>query len=242
MDLDVTLCAARPDTASPVLLRLQALGPCPRDVAEQVLAAYGRVEQFGAKSSLQPEHAPVGSPRYVLAGWACTYRLLPDGRRQLFDLILPGDGIGVSVRRTPVAAAGVATLTPVKLVHVGALTSPATLASSPALLQLLHAATDADERRILNHLVRLGRLTALERMANLLLEIRERLDIVGLVDGTIFPLPLTQEMLADLLGLSVVHVNRTLQELRRQGLAAVDRGVARLLDVAALARIASPAS
>ncbi len=242
MDLDLTSRATRPDTCGPVLLRLRALGPCPPELADQVLATYGRLEQLGSKSSLQAEHAVVGPPRYMLAGWACSYRLLPDGRRQLFDLILPGDGIGVSVKRTPVAMASIAALTPVQLVHVGALTSPATLASNSALLRLLHAASDADERRILNHLVRLGRLTALERMANLLLEIRERLEVVGLVNGSSFPLPLTQEMLADLLGLSVVHVNRTLQELRRQGLASVDRGVARLLDIAALARIASPAS
>jgi CRP-like cAMP-binding protein len=83
--------------------------------------------------------------------------------------------------------------------------------------------------------MRLGRQTALERTAHLFLELRQRLAAVGLADGARFPLPLTQEVLADTLGLSIVHMNRTLQQLRREGLVEVKSGWARLLDPAALA-------
>jgi CRP-like cAMP-binding protein len=69
-----------------------------------------------------------------------------------------------------------------------------------------------------DHIVRLGRLTAYERVAHLVLDIRDRLALVGLAAPDSFPPPLTQETLADVLGLSSVHVNRMLQQLRRDGL------------------------
>ena len=68
-----------------------------------------------------------------------------------------------------------------------------------------------------DQVVRLGRQTAYERMVHLLLELRERLDTVDMVINNVFPMPLTQEVLADALGLSIVHVNRTLQQIRRDG-------------------------
>ncbi len=86
-----------------------------------------------------------------------------------------------------------------------------------------------DEASLLDHIVRLGRQTAYERMAHLLLELRWRLAEVGLGDERKFPLPLTQEVLADALGLSIVHVNRTLQQLRREGLLEMRAGFVELL-------------
>ncbi len=78
-------------------------------------------------------------------------------------------------------------------------------------------------------------------MADLLLELHDRLAIVGETEGDRLPLPLTQETLADLNGLSVVHVNRTLQEMRRERLVRVERGWAALLDRAELTRLAGRA-
>lgn len=75
----------------------------------------------------------------------------------------------------------------------------------------------------------------MERLAHLFLELHERLEVIGQTDGDRFPLPLTQETLADVSGLSVVHVNRTLQELRRENLARFEKGWVHLLDRRALA-------
>jgi CRP-like cAMP-binding protein len=105
------------------------------------------------------------------------------------------------------------------------------LASALASLQSLH------EGYLLNHLVRLGRQTAYERVAHLLLELSQRSAAVGLADGASSPLPLTQEILADALGLSIVHINRTLQQLRRDGLLDVRGSSLRLLDARQLMTI-----
>src|SRR5262249_10318746 len=83
-----------------------------------------------------------------------------------------------------------------------------------------------------------GRLTAYERVAHLLLELFHRLRPVGFTQGNRYLLPLTQEMLADALGLSVVHTNRTLQQLRRDRLIELNSSAVNILQPEALAELA----
>lgn len=94
------------------------------------------------------------------------------------------------------------------------------------------------EEQLFNHLMRMGRLTAQERLLHLLLELHDRLEDAGLIKGASFRLPLTQHMLGDALGLSLVHINRTLQELRRRNLLTLRRGLVTLHDRSRLAAIA----
>ncbi len=94
------------------------------------------------------------------------------------------------------------------------------------------------ESMLAEQIVRLGRRNAYERIAHILLELHKRLQAVGLASESSYPTPITQEMLADALGLSIVHVNRTLGRLRRERLVSIDDGRVVLRDVAALAAIA----
>jgi CRP-like cAMP-binding protein len=165
---------------------------------------------------------------------------LSDGRRQIFGFALPGDLLGSCCRSASVAQTTAVVLksgmiADVTFVRDVLLQSPqrfAGLASAFASLETLH------EGYLLNHLVRLGRQTAYERVAHLLLELNQRAVAVGLAEGGESPLPLTQEILADALGLSVVHINRTLQQLRRDGLLDIRASSLRLLDSNRLAEIA----
>ena len=95
-----------------------------------------------------------------------------------------------------------------------------------------------DDCYMLDHIVRLGRQTATERMCHLLLELRWRLHAVGLAPTREFALPLTQEAIGDAVGLSIVHVNRTLQDLRRRGLIELRQGRVVLLEAERMAEIA----
>jgi CRP-like cAMP-binding protein len=108
---------------------------------------------------------------------------------------------------------------------------------SPALAAALTRARWLEQSMLLDHMVRLGRQTAYERVAHFLLELQQRMEIAGFGDAQRFPLPLTQEILADVLGLSIVHVNRTLQQLRREKLIELRSGVAILLQPDILASI-----
>ncbi|HEY2444185.1 MAG TPA: Crp/Fnr family transcriptional regulator [Rhizomicrobium sp.] len=198
-------------------------------------------DELAAGAELIREGQTLDSPRLLMAGWACRYRTLPDGRRQIFKFILPGDLFGFRLRPKTVALTASISLTPVVTANASPLALAVTkdAASHPALAQACYAVMSLDEAYLLNQLVRVGRQTAYERTAHFILEIRERLAMVGLAGETSVAIPLTQEIMADALGLSVVHLNRTLQQLRRNQLIEFKGGMVRLLQPERLAEIAA---
>ena len=228
---------SRLDLMRPVALRLGEAANSP-ELIQRIEALGSRIDAAPARTILQTQEEPVHRPRFLLSGWACRYRHLTDGRRQIFDLVVPGDGVGVCLRPSPLAKANTVALTSVQLVNAGPLLGEEAFRACPELLTAVQAQADADEHRAMNQIMRLGRLTAVERIGHLLLELRDRLHVVGKVEADSFAFPLTQETLADMSGLSVVHVNRTLQELRRRKLVWVERGRVALNDLQALAQLA----
>lgn len=151
-------------------------------------------------------------------GWAALAVILPDGRRQITRLLIAGDICGPADRRRGAGPCATVALTRVKTISRGLL-AEALDAGHPnqsRLAALLEEASYRERAGAMTHLVRLGRMSAYERTGHLLLELLERHASAGLAHGAAtIPLPLTQEVLADTLGLSVVHMNRTLQQLRR---------------------------
>jgi CRP-like cAMP-binding protein len=216
---------------------MEGLAPCSADQTRRIEALGQQIETIPARATLQGEGEPLRA-RYLLAGWACRQRLLADGRRQIFDFVLPGDGIGLRLQPRLLAETTTVALTRLQVADAGELVQPAALEACPELGRALVLAADDERRRLLDHIVRLGRLTAAERVAHLMLELHERLGAVGLASGSEFHFPLTQEVLADSLGLSIVHINRVLQDLRRQGLLVIKTGQAAILDRAALGVLA----
>ena len=206
------------DANEVVLRRLEALAPLSPADTERVLS----LPLVRRASPVRTELCAVGEvaprPRFLIQGWACRVRMMPDGRRQIFDLVLPGDLIGSCLRPNQAAAAAMVALTRVETASAAPLAAILTDAGSQVSATLVEACTALErqgEFLLLDQITRLGRQTAYERTAHLLLEIWHRLSAVGLATSGGFPLPLRQDTLADLLGLSVVHVNRTLQQMRR---------------------------
>lgn len=192
-----------------------------------------RVERYSP--NVHVEHV---STRDILAiivsGWACEMRVLPDGRRQIFSILLPGDLVCLRARDNLASVALVA-LTRLEVAETSNDTGPGRLAPETAgLVEALHLQCE----RQLDHIVRLGSLTAGDRVIHLLLELHARLDAIGLVKLDTFRIPLTQEVFASVLGTSVVHINRTLQRLRKQGLITLRSGSVTLHDIDRLASIA----
>jgi CRP-like cAMP-binding protein len=188
----------------------------------------GRVQNFwrtveripvGASISADPESRK--RQIVVVSGWIAETRILPDGRRQIFAFLLPGDVASVS-GASDVGSRGLVALTNVEIADAAALAGGERTSASIA------DAIRQGEERLFDQIVRIGRLTAKERVLNLLLELHDRLEVIGLVKAGAFRIPLTQEVFADCLGLSVVHINRTLQQLRREGLLTVGRGMVTL--------------
>jgi CRP-like cAMP-binding protein len=174
----------------------------------------------------------------VLDGWAARYKSLPDGRRQILSFLAPGDILGLFAVVSPYATTGVVCISNVTVAHFQPSAMIELLGGAPRLGAAL-AWVAAREQEILGeHLVSVGRRTARERVAHLFLELWARLRVRGLVNGQRIVVPLTQTVIADTLGLSVVHVNRTLKQLAREGLLEVDRERAVIHDLTRLQALA----
>lgn len=154
----------------------------------------------------------------LLEGWACRYKTLPDGRRQIVDLLLPGDIFDPNIFILGKMDHSVAAITPLKLAEIGQGDFQRLMAEHPRIAQALswnELVTVSIQRE---WTLNVGQRTAYERLSHFLCEMFFRLRAVGLTSGNSCDFPLTQTDLADTTGLTAVHVNRTLQDLRRDGL------------------------
>jgi CRP-like cAMP-binding protein len=225
-----------------VFKRLNALKPLSPGQAQRIEALGERLEAAAPGAMLQGEGDGLIRPTFILSGWACRQRLLPDGRRQIFGILIPGDAVGFCSDPSPISSASTVALTKVTLATVEPLSGVSSPSASTAnggpdpwgFADHMRLSGCLEEGLLLDHIVRLGRQTAYERTAHLLLELHWRLALIGRADERTFTMPLTQEVLADFLGLSIVHVNRTLQQLRRDRLIEISGSHVVLLDMAQL--------
>ncbi len=167
--------------------------------------------------------------RLIVAGWACRCCSHADKRRQILGFLLPGDFVGRVLLPDLPLPYGVVALTALKTVSARPLVEAAANPDSAALARAVRLTAHLDDLLLFNQLMRLGQQTARERVVHLILELHERLGWVGLTRDDRFAMPLTPDVLADALGLSVVHVNRALQQLRTDGLLDVGDGTVALL-------------
>lgn len=160
-----------------------------------------------------------GHLAYILqAGWACSFKLLPDGGRQIITFPLPGDCIGLRSVLLHTSDHSFSALTDVTVCGVDSARMMQIFAEFPRLGAAILWAASRDEAMVVEHLVSIGRRTAIERTAHFFLELAERLRLVGLATERDFECPLNQYVLADALGLSAIHVNRVLRQLRERKL------------------------
>ena len=202
-----------------VMLRLSGLAKLSVTETDILRDLWQTARHYPAQAEVCVE-GRVQAPVMLLSGWACYQRILGDGRRQIVRFLLPGDAIGsLSLPALPASSAALA-LTPVIVSDARILTRPMDENGTPltGLAEAVARVSHADDVNLRDQIVRLGRQTAYERLVHLVLEFHHRLKAIGMVDGHSFSLPLTQEILADALGLSVVHINRTLQQVRRDRL------------------------
>ncbi|CAN7250825.1 Crp/Fnr family transcriptional regulator [Phenylobacterium sp. LjRoot225] len=187
----------------------------PQSMAETFTELIRPIEHYPAAAVIS-SFARTPRLKWILNGWTCEMRVLPDGRRQIFSFGIPGD----PVLSRPVNRARpccVVALTSVECIDVAQTLVRAKDAERVAIWKAMNDAVGLARERRYEDVVRLGRRSALQRLADLLLELHDRLDQIGVVNERSFYLPLTQEHLADALGLSVVHVSRSLKALRLQG-------------------------
>lgn len=225
-----------PDIRSETIARrlgsLLALSPGETEFLHRIGA--GPASLWAPKSLIEQPAGEHASPRYIISGWAARVRELDDGRRQIVQLVLPGDPLApqLQVRHRQQT---VQCLTMVQTVDGGAIRLAARdPVKFPGIAAAVELAAAHDRALLLDQVTRLGRQDAYERVASLFVELLYRSLPVGLVHSHGFAFPLTQEGIGDVLGLSVVHVNRTLQIMRQQNLITLKQGRLTLHDVPAL--------
>ncbi len=158
---------------------------------------------------------------FVAEGYGARYKLLRNGKRQILNVILPGDFIGVPVSFLERASYSVVAVTDMKM-HVCPIESYVQLCYRRPQFGLALSWLAAHEAAFYaEHLINTGRRTPPERLAHFLLELHSRLAMVGRADDAGFDLPFSQEVLGDVLGLSVPHLNRMLSQLRFEGLVSI---------------------
>ena len=161
----------------------------------------------------------LGQLAYILAdGWVCSYKLLPSGTRQIVDFQVPGDFLGLRSVLFRTSDHNAEAMTKVEVSEVSSIDLIDAFATTPRLATAVLWAASRDEAMVVEHLVDIGRRNAVERTAHFLLELGARLKLVGLGTKEGYACPLSQYMLADALGLSAVHINRVLRQLREEGL------------------------
>lgn len=198
------------DNGSRAIGRLAAIADLDAEALALLDTALTNPIMVPARRELLSEGRRIISPLLVLDGWAARMRLVPDGRRQLISFILPGEIVGNCGFEAPVATSTVVALTQVTVCQLPR-------SGSPHLERACAISRALDETYLMAQVVRLGRLNAAERLIDLLLELYERLASAGLASGGRFDLPLTQEVVADALGLTSVHLNRMVQQARKRG-------------------------
>lgn len=229
-------------TLAPELLlqRLRMVAQLNAQEVELVMSLGQKPRRHAAGSLICPKSDGSPLPRLIVSGWASRPRILADGRCQVLSLQLPGDLIGDRGKRRPLAMTPSVALTPMTTVSAEPLVDR--LARDPEpyvnLISALNSVDRIEDSQLLDHIVRLGCQSAPERLAHCLLELRHRLSLIGFTQRDTFPMPLTQETLGDALGLSLVHVNRTLSQLKRNNILRIRSGVVMILDAEKLESIA----
>lgn len=154
----------------------------------------------------------------LISGWACSYKILEDGQRQIVDFQIPGDFLGLRSVLLHMSDHSIEPVTDIQVTEVTVTDLLAAFEQTPRLATAVFWAASRDEAMVVEHLIDIGRRQAAERMAHFLLELGARLSLVGLGSRAGFACPLSQYLLADALGLSAVHVNRVLRTLRESGM------------------------
>jgi CRP-like cAMP-binding protein len=160
----------------------------------------------------------------LVQGLLCRYKIVADGKRQIMSFHIPGDVPDLPALFLPVADHNLCTLVPSQLATIPRTAMLALFAQQPQLAYLFWRDTLIDAAVFREWMVGIGRRSAFKRIAHLFCEMIVRMQAVGLSSNYSIELPLTQTDIADALGLSTVHVNRTLQEIRRAGLINFQRG------------------
>ncbi|WP_426265464.1 Crp/Fnr family transcriptional regulator [Sphingomonas sp. PWP1-2] len=209
--------------------------------AEDVKAladASSRSRQYTARHDLIREGDRPGPVFIMLEGWACRYKVLPSGTRQVLAFLMPGDACDLHIGLLAEMDHSIQTITPARVATIERVEMDALMERRPGIARAMYISQLIDEGTMRAWITSMGRRTSTERVAHLMCELYLRARNIGLTGEDTLSLPLSQILLADALGMTAVHINRVLKELRLQGAMALRRGSLDIIDPEMIVRIA----
>ena len=214
----------------PFALKLGAFVSLSGDELSTMEQLQSRRKKFAAGREILHQGQSKKTAYILSSGWVCSYKLLSGGAGQIVDFQIPGDFLGLRSLLFRSADHNIEPVTSVEVSEVQATDLLEAFRKSPRVGTGLLWAASRDEAMLVEHLVGIGRRGAKERVAHFLLELGARLKLVQLSTPLGYACPLTQNMLADAMGLTAIHVNRVLRELREDGLATFQHGMVTIHD------------
>lgn len=209
----------------PFFAKLRIRDNLGEDEQTAILSAAGEHLSFAPGDDLVREGERPGRSLLLAKGFACRYRLGDDGSRQIMAINLPGDFVDLHSLLLKEMDHSVGALTECSAISFSHQNLVHLTERMPHLTRLLWLLTLVEGSSHREWLLGFGLLSAPQRTAHLLCEIYVRLEAIGLAENLRFPLPLTQIALADAIGVSAVHFNRVVQELRQARLIDWERGI-----------------
>ncbi len=220
---------------SPLTRKLELFGLLPEEDKRTLESLTASARSVASHNDLIREGDSPTEVQLVLEGLACRYKVLPDGKRSIFAYLVPGDFCDLNIFILKEMDHNIMTLSPCTVATIPRL-QVLKLSERPAIARALWWATLVDEATLREWLVNIGQRDAETRIGHLFCEMHLRLASVGLATDGEFVLPLTQSEIGDTMGLSTVHVNRTLQSLRTKGAIAFKNGRVVIPDIKRLAQ------
>jgi CRP-like cAMP-binding protein len=226
------------NVSNPFIDKLSGHAPLSAEDVQLLEAACGKPQNVPARHDLIREGDKPGPIFVILAGWACRYKMLPEGTRQITAFLMPGDCCDMHASVLDQMEHAIAMLTPGRVAMIPSARMEELILSRPALTRAFWWTQLVDEDTLRAWIVSMGRRNSLQRVAHLMCELYVRAHNIGLANGDRFELPLTQVVLGDALGLTAVHVNRVLRKLRVSGVMELAAGSLIIADISKLAYIA----
>jgi CRP-like cAMP-binding protein len=207
-----------------LLLKLRARNQLSLPEERALRSVINDVVEVPAKQTIARRGERVDRATLLIEGMMCRFKDLRSGQRQITALHVPGDFLDLHAFTLKRLDHDIMSLTPAVIAYAQHDKLNAIVAEFPSLAWLLWLTTNLDAAMHREWALSLGQRTGAARAAHLFCELYARLEAVGLADGFEFDLPINQTELGECLGLTVVHTNRVLRELRQQGLARFSRG------------------
>ncbi|MBD8639206.1 MULTISPECIES: Crp/Fnr family transcriptional regulator [Sphingomonas] len=189
--------------------------------------------------TLRMQGSPDPQVYMLLSGWVACSIIVGESARQIVKVHLPGDLVGMPSLAAPTACDTIEAVSAAKLGVIETAAIGQVFSSNPRLAALLFLVSQQERVLLMERLASIGRTSAASRIAALILELRTRLRRNDPTIENVVPVPLTQEDIGDMTGLTPVYVNRTLRQLRTSGIATWRRGVITIDDRDALAVLAA---